>query len=476
MNVSASGLWMGILVLGACAWSCGGGSGTLKETTFEQNSFLLPGLPSFQLQMMPRSTDEMTGIDLSINIPNSSMVFGRSPRGFTAIISIDVMVFDEGEDNDIRVDQSWIDTVVAATYDQTQMLDTRSIERYIPVLPGNYVVHVALEDLNTGKRTVRRHPVSIPAVLSETPTTGAIQVSIRQRDNYYTPFLGMHLPLPQDSVRCSFRLYNIASADSVTVRIVVLKFPSDTSVASHPFAFSSTRGSMEYSAIADSPIDTITTIALTLHAPQYGEDVKCFIAISETGVYSIVGIARVAGDSLLRNHQLPEVRRTLAVMDRGFPRPSTLDEVIGPLVYIARKSELDTLRGAATSDEKHRRFDSFWLSLGGSHQASANLIKQYYTRVEEANLYFSSFKEGWQTDRGMVYVILGPPLSVQSGLNAEVWRYSSSEQDILNTYTFQRVPLSVEGWPFDHFVLDRQAYYDQPWSYAVDRWRRGVGF
>src|SRR5690606_38240941 len=101
--------------------------------------------------------------------------------------------------------------------------------------------------------------------------------------------------------------------------------------------------------------------------------------------------------------------RFLVVTSPGFPRVQTLDEMVDALGYIAYEREVGRIREGTTAAERLQRFDAFWGSLVRQRSVATNLIETYYARIEEANLLYSSYKEGWKTDRGMVYVLLGPP-------------------------------------------------------------------
>lgn len=53
---------------------------------------------------------------------------------------------------------------------------------------------------------------------------------------------------------------------------------------------------------------------------------------------------------------------------------------------------------------------------------------EHYRRIEYANARFrASAVPGWRTDRGRLYIVMGPPdeIDVQPERNLEVWRYSS---------------------------------------------------
>jgi len=43
-----------------------------------------------------------------------------------------------------------------------------------------------------------------------------------------------------------------------------------------------------------------------------------------------------------------------------------------------------------------------------------------------ANYFFTSYKPGWMTDRGMIYIVLGPPVILHKGDDFEEWIYYNS--------------------------------------------------
>jgi GWxTD domain-containing protein len=204
--------------------------------------------------------------------------------------------------------------------------------------------------------------------------------------------------------------------------------------------------------------------------------IEFFFSSLAKGVYSVNVTLRAIGTSGVTDEVGLNESRGFAIMGRTFPRLTTLGDLIEPLAYIVHEGELDSLRVSKTDNEKRRHFDSFWLSLVENKQSAANLIKQYYSRVEEANLYFTNFKEGWKTDRGMIYIILGQPISIQHGIDFEVWRYSNVDQDALTTYVFKRVLSVEENLSFENYILNRRSYYDQGWLNAIAQWRRGAIF
>lgn len=103
-----------------------------------------------------------------------------------------------------------------------------------------------------------------------------------------------------------------------------------------------------------------------------------------------------------------------------FTSPSTsssafdLDIAIKQLRPITRNINIGKiLKG--TQAEKAKFFEEFWKSKDPTPETERNeLMEEYYRRIDYANRYFTSgFREGWDTDRGMVYVVLNAPDDIE---------------------------------------------------------------
>jgi GWxTD domain-containing protein len=89
----------------------------------------------------------------------------------------------------------------------------------------------------------------------------------------------------------------------------------------------------------------------------------------------------------------------------GFPGITTTGQMLEPLRYITTKKEYEEL---AAARELKLAIDQFWISNAGNASRARAMIQKYYGRVEEANIFFSSYLEGWKTDRGLVYILTCP--------------------------------------------------------------------
>ena len=114
--------------------------------------------------------------------------------------------------------------------------------------------------------------------------------------------------------------------------------------------------------------------------------------------------------------------------------------------------------------------DSFWLYAGGSHDRARELVRKYYHRVEDANDFFSSYIEGWRTDRGLIYIVYGPPNIVYKSSNSENWVYGAENNFNSLTFSFLKV---INPFTDNDYRLERSQFLKKSWFNSVEMWRQG---
>ena len=158
---------------------------------------------------------------------------------------------------------------------------------------------------------------------------------------------------------------------------------------------------------------------------------------------------------------------TLFHFSETFPEIKKIDEMIPPLRFITSKNEYADL---INSENKKVAIDKFWLNCTNSSEHAKELIRKFYNRVKEANTNFTSYVEGWKTDRGMIYLIQGPPNVIYRDGTRENWIYGEENSINSVTYLFSKV-----SNPFtdNDYELERSPSFKQFWYTSVDGWRSG---
>ena len=158
---------------------------------------------------------------------------------------------------------------------------------------------------------------------------------------------------------------------------------------------------------------------------------------------------------------------TLFRFNPDFPNVKKLDHMVAPLRILNSKNEFKKIRDA---EDKKVAIDWFWLKIAGDRRRAKGLIAKFYGRVQDANSYFTSHVDGWKTDRGLVYLVYGPPNTLYKNSQSEIWIYGEEGHVSSLNLTF----LKMQN-PFtdSDYKLDRSPIYKNSWYQAVDSWRQG---
>lgn len=154
----------------------------------------------------------------------------------------------------------------------------------------------------------------------------------------------------------------------------------------------------------------------------------------------------------------------------NFPKIKESEELIEPLAYIATSADHNKLK---QEENKKLASDNFWLKVGGTTGRAREMIRIFYNRVYFSNYYFSNTAPGWKTDRGMVYIVYGPPQNMEKTPNSETWIYYMKGAGNTINFTFDYQPYSFN---LEHFVLRRSESHEWHWTEAVNAWRNGEIF
>jgi GWxTD domain-containing protein len=153
-----------------------------------------------------------------------------------------------------------------------------------------------------------------------------------------------------------------------------------------------------------------------------------------------------------------------------FPYVANFKNLGAPLRYLTTSKEFKKIREAKNKTVLKKQVDDFWLARAGSKERAKILIAEYYQRVQEANRLFTSFMEGWKTDRGIIYTIYGPPNVVYYSEAGESWVYGSENSSLSYYFNFERVPNPFTN---NDFELRRSPQYRYGWGQAIEAWRNG---
>jgi GWxTD domain-containing protein len=263
----------------------------------------------------------------------------------------------------------------------------------------------------------------------------------QSNNSFLTILSGSSFPLFSTAVTAtdSFHLYNSQlNTDSVYLRF----FKRNYMLAAPPQAENAT---VRFSYVADSTIRIAFNDTL-------------FYNFSKKGIYH------------LQADTMKKIGYTLFNFGDDYPIVTKPAQMIGPIRYLTTKNEYSKIVSAENTIDA---IEQFWIERAGNKTLARKLISAYYNRVEFANKNYTSYTEGWKTDRGMISIVYGKPDFLEYKDKQEVWTYLNAYEGQSLDFVFTKI-----NNPFteNDFILIRSQRYEIPWFTAVDSWRNGHEF
>jgi GWxTD domain-containing protein len=362
--------------------------------------------------------------ELFFRVPGSQLLYARanSSSPFSAKVRLTYRLFD---DFDARMIYDTASVILTDVENADVMRDLVGSIKFRSEPGLNYILEVTLADLNRNRSRKTFLPVE--------------KTNINSRHNFQAKDGNSNIPLFRDHIRSN--KIKVSYLFHTRDRLYVRYYNKEFGIAAPPYAQVNPRP-FDYRA------DSVFEVSLN--------DRLAELEIQKHGFYHF------QVDSTINREGL-----TIFNFTPNFPEVKSVDEMIGPLRYLTTKAEFEEIIGA---ENKKAALDKFWITAAGNPDRARELISIFYNRVQDANLHFSSFIEGWKSDRGMIYIIFGPPNVLYKTSEAENWIYGEEQNMMSMTFNFFRVenPFSTND-----FALERAPIYKTNWNRAVETWRNG---
>ena len=166
---------------------------------------------------------------------------------------------------------------------------------------------------------------------------------------------------------------------------------------------------------------------------------------------------------------------------RTYPGMNAPETMIDPLIYLSNPDEIEQMK---SSVRPKVALDEFWMKCANNVDKARELIRIYYTRVQYANIYFTSFTEGWRTERGMIYIIYGPPDKVYKSTEGESWGYRKAvvrsswgtRYKVKEEYLYFTFKKRDNRFSDNDYYLSRNESLVTFWDQAILSWKKGIVF
>ncbi len=456
-----------------------------------QPLMLVEGAPEFTLSAQGSYTD--TGepyILTTIEVAKGSLVFRSIDDDYKAQFEVryELVRLDEeqevSEDNDDENDQPLTGNIIQRK-ETTHTIDAdpgRRIQGYerlrfreiFDVNPGTYKIAAVIRDTSSEKTISRTITTELPDLFETTGNITNISLLSSHPDAEEMFTVGTYdVQSAADSLSFRFFVTRGDDEDPIYAHMRLIEFNADHEPARHMSFRNLPDNSIRNRGIIYSQTDIIEEQSRFFDEETGAIEVEFNIATPQTGSYRFE-VFTTRTDMSDPSEAIHYRARDFGMRPPNFPEIASPRELAEPLVYLLNESEFERLMDVESEDELRRNVEEFWVKNIESTDLARDVMSLYYERVVEANKQFSSYKAGWKTDMGMIYILFGPPWYEDVLGNERRWIYGFDKSDPDRVFFFRRTRLGNRQYPFNNWTLERSNHYHAVHYHRRTEWLNGM--
>lgn len=386
-------------------------------------------LPVFNHEILSFANPDttFTRVDVFIQLPFNVLRFVKNNDVFRSEYSIQISVYDK-DNSKLIMEKMWNEKIETRDFNKTNSRNNYNLSlRSFLLQQGSYKFHIEVEDNDSRKKYKTISDVNVRTYEKDFSVSDVVILENKEsKGNEIYPNISRNISSPSKAIPLFFEV--------ITDTAMMVNIKASVTNKNNEEVYSST-GDRQITTGKNQIFYLLDSISLGL------------------GDYNL----SIQVSSLIKN-------KTLSITKNFFSRivgiPNSiqdLDKAIAQMTYIASEEEMDKINSASTSDEKFQRFIEFWKKKRPASTLEDNeVFNEYYRRVDYANKYFSTRQEGWRTDMGMVYIILGPPNNVER----HPFEYDSKPYEIWEYFDINKQFVFVDYTGFGDYRLVSPYYGD----------------
>jgi GWxTD domain-containing protein len=373
------------------------------ENVYDKNQVNM--LPKYYQDFLNFASEQegKTRLDIFIQVPYQEIQFVKSTKGFSAAYTVTVSVYDDEDKEKLLVEKSWKEKIDAIDFEQTVSKDNYNLSlKSFHLVPREYFIVTSVEDEDSRKKFASENLYNVRDLTKKVSISDLMLVSNQryiEGSNKILPNVSRNITSKRDGIPMFFEIYSDNSSE------VKIEFT-----------------------IKDEDDDIIHKDTIS----------KQLIPDRNQIIHTVKDISLGLGNYKITVVILDSSRNKVAAVDKSFisrwvgipAAIQDLNKAVDQLVYIATPTDMSFIEDSENQDEKIERYLDFWKKKDPTPNTDENeLFNEYYRRISYANENFSHYIEGWRSDRGMVFIILGSPNNVDrhpfdlESKPYEVWQY-----------------------------------------------------
>lgn len=391
----------------------------------------LIGTPVFYYDILNFKTEDysLTKVEVFVHVPFSVMQFIKSSGKFSAEYNVFAGIYEK-EKGSLIVEKNWIEKVETGDYNQTNFVTNFNLSlRSFFLKPGNYFIKLEVEDRDSRKKYSIENPFFVKDFSEGISLSDIVIVQKKEiidGQQRIVPNIPRNVYFQKGGIPILFEIYSNASIKAEINYSIVTKKGDVIFDKTEMVELNQGRNPIEY---------TFSDLNLSI------------------GDYQLIVKLKTSGSS-------SDVTSKKSFTSKVFGIPESIKEInkaIEQMIYIANSKEINYIKSAPDEETKLARFLEYWQKQDRNPNTVENeVFIEYYRRVQYANQHFAHYFEGWKTDMGMIYIILGAPSNVQR----HPFEYNSKPYEVWEYYEINRQFVFVDNTGFGDYRLITPLYGD----------------
>ena len=366
----------------------------------------------------------LSRLDVYIQVPYKNVQFIKSSEGFTASYSLTASVFDSTKKK-LLVEKTWNETINVIDFNMATSKENYNLsKRSFEIAPGTYFIRTLLQDKDSKKEALGENVFVLKSFEDKISLSDILLISKTDNTpgkNEIVPNISRNFPSSEDKIKFYFEV-NLKDTigDRETFEYSVLDLENKIIHKEFEGRNIKTGSNQILYTLTEFPFDLGT---YTLNVSVVDTNNKVIVSASKSFYSHWKGLPSAVTD---------------------------IDKAISQTMYIATPDELSFMEDGKTIPEKTKRFLDFWKKKDPSPNNDENeIFDEYFRRISYADENFSNYSEGWRSDRGMVYTILGAP----NNIDRHPFEYDSKPYEVWEYYELNRSFIFLDNTGFGDYRL-----------------------
>jgi len=369
-------------------------------------------------------------VDVFIQVPFAAVQFERTSTGFEGGYSVTVSIYMEDGET-LYLEKMWNEKISVKSFGESSAKENFNLSyRSFKLTPGKYFIKTTVTDRDSRKEYSSKNNYNMREFLPKPSISDIMliaQMTIVEGNNRIIPNVSRNVSENKKEINIFFEIYSDSSTNNNIEYVITNKDNKILYEDSGKQLINKGKTQVFYT-ISDSTLLNLGKYILTVRLKDNNENI---LASTSKAFYS-----------------------------RWIGLPATVDNIdkaIDQLIYIANPDEIEYMENGKDEGEKTKRFIEYWKTKDPSPGNEENeVFQEYFGRVNFANEQFSHYREGWQSDRGMVFIILGPPNNV----DRHPFEYDTKPYEIWEYYEINRSFTFLDESGFGDYRLVTPMYGD----------------